>query len=119
MFLEILKQNNDGTLAKNESGQPIVNGLVNLDRIAQIYVSQSELLGFSSDKYYVIAVLPGTIEQLRNTIADATNKRVLFSGSQKSCEEYLHTLNQDLRRNNLRLSSPATRINITVDETDN
>ena len=118
MFLEILKQNNDGTLVKNESGQPIVSGLVNLDRIAQIYVSQSEILG-SSDKYYVIAILPGTIEQIRNTIADATNQRVLFFGSQESCEEYLHTLNSDLRRSNLRLSSPATRINITLDETDN
>ena len=78
MFLEILKQNNDGTLVKNESGQPIVSALVNLDCTAHIYVSQSDIFGSSADKYYVIAVLPGTVDQLRNTVADATNKKVLF-----------------------------------------
>ena len=119
MFLEILKQNNDGTLVKNESGQPIVSGLVNLDRTAHIYVSQSSISGSSSDKYYVIAVLPGTIDQLRNTVADATNKKVLFFGSQENCEKYLSTLNHNLRRINLRLSSPAIRISTTSEETDN
>ena len=79
MFLEILEQYNDGTLMKNKSGQPLVAGLVNLDHIARIYVSQSEFPGTSSDNYYVIAVLPGTIEQHRNTIEDATNKKVIFS----------------------------------------
>lgn len=119
MFLEILKQNNDGTLAKNESGQYIVSGLVNLNRIAQIYVSQSEIPGSSPDEPYVIAVLPGTIEQLRNTVEDATNKKVLFLGSQESCEEYLRMLSYNLSRSNLRISSPATRISITSDGTDN
>lgn len=116
MFLEILKQNNDGTLVKNENGYPIVSSLVNLDCTAHIYISQSNISGSSSDKYYVIAVLPGTVDQIRNTIADATNKKVLFFGSQKNCEEYLHTLNYDLHRNKLRLNSPAARITITPDE---
>ena len=99
MFLEILKQNNDGTLMKNESGQPIVASLVNLDHVSRIYVRQHDLPGDSSDNFYVIAFIPGSIEQHRNTIEDATNKRVLFRGSQERCEKYLHTLTQDLRRN--------------------
>ena len=119
MFLEILLQNSDGTLVENESGQAIVSGLVNLEHVSRIYVGQHELPGVSTDKFYVIAFIPGSIEQQRNTVADVTNKKVLFFGTQESCENYLHTLNQDLYRNDLTLKSPAIRMNIAADKTKN
>ena len=119
MFLEILLQNSDGTLVENESGQAIVTGLVNLEHVSRIYVGQHELPGGSSNLYHVIAFIPGSIEQHRNTVSDATNKKVLFFGSQESCENYLHTLNQDLRRNDMTLKSPAIRLNVTVDKAKN
>ena len=119
MFLEILKQNNDGTLMKNESGQPIVVSLINLDHVSRIYVRQHDLPGDSSDNFYVIAFIPGSIEQHRNTLEDATNKRVLFRGSQESCEKYLYILNQDLHRKHLTLKSPAISMSMNSDKTDN
>lgn len=118
MFLEILKQNDDGTLATNESGWPIVTSLVNLNHVSRIYIGNYELPYTFSNHYQVIAFIPGSIEPHRNAATDATNKKILFFGSQENCEEYLRTLNQDLIRNNLRLPSPAGRILTSPDETD-